>query len=58
MLQPLKFGDVEVISSHTLLDMWLIIIVGIKVNLSLSLSLSLYLYLYLISDVKKGPGDG
>ena len=33
LVQPLKFGNRQIISSHTLLNMWLLIHIGIKVNL-------------------------
>ena len=32
-MQPLKFGNGEVISSHTVLDMWLLIYAVIDVSL-------------------------
>ena len=32
-VQPLKFGNGEVVPSHTLLDMWLLTHAGIKVNI-------------------------
>ena len=32
MVQPLEFGNGYVISSHTLLCMWLFIHAGVKVN--------------------------
>ena len=41
MVQPLKFGNKEIISSHILLDIWLLIHAGIKVNLLLSKELQI-----------------